>query len=241
MNSDNQARLICPICGWVYAVPLCGRVAYCSKTNRNVWHFGTPLRRMKEGEGGNLLLGMTFHPAPVDYAPPGDIVFGPRRVIEAGIRADALISINPSDQSQTAPAFPFGPVLTLHFDDIPCDAWTDRKLRAWRGPKLGDVQEALAFGRRFQNQTLAVHCQAGQSRSASIALAILADRLGAGNEGRAVDFLLVNGNSKVRPNPGIVRMADAILERNGAIESALEAACEPYVAWRRFWRDHGCL
>lgn len=195
---------------------------------------------MNEGDG-DLPLGTTFHPAPTDYAPPGGIVFYPRMVIEAGIRADALVSICPTDKSQIAPAFHSGPVLTLHFDDIPCDTWTDRKLRAWRGPKPEDVQEALAFGRQFQNQTLAVHCQAGQSRSASIALAIHADRLGPGNEGRAVEYLLADGNPKIRPNPGIVRMADEILGRNGAIESALEAVCEPYVAWRRFWREQGCI
>jgi predicted protein tyrosine phosphatase len=107
--------------------------------------------------------------------------------------------------------------LILRFDDI-SEPNDDFVL-----PDEGSVRSALEFGRRFANEKMMIHCHAGSRRSPAIALAILADRLGAGMEAQAVArmFEIAEWSS---PNMEVIRLADSVLERRGALVSALVKA-----------------
>ena len=178
----------------------------------------------------------------------------PRAVVESGaIAADALISIRPAEQN--AHLFPpvaipegrFGSVLVLPFDDIPCTSWKDgRTGTVWLGPTETHLANAIAFARGVfavePEAFIAVHCEQGKSRSAAVALAVTADRLGSGNEEEAVRLLLENDVEQQRCfNPLLVRLADRLLGRGNAIETALERRCAPFVTWRRYWTRKDAL
>ena len=171
----------------------------------------------------------------------------PQAVIESGdVKADALISIRPSPINQEPaqlpriPAENFGSILCLEFDDIALDTWTDRRGTLWTGPVEAHLQECLAFARAIFDDNpdafIAVHCKHGKSRSAAIALAITADCLGAGREAEAVDVLLKTDELGKRCfNPLIIRQADRLLARDGALENALATSCPRFVTWRDYW------
>jgi predicted protein tyrosine phosphatase len=80
------------------------------------------------------------------------------------------------------------------------------------------VESALEFGKNYES--LLIHCHAGVSRSTGIALAIIADRLGEGNEQEALNELL-----RIRPiavpNLHVIKLADDILSRSGALIDAV--------------------
>lgn len=176
-----------------------------------------------------------------------------------GLRGDALVSVTGKGDPAAridGSAFPLG-VLRISFDDVPCPEWTDARGRRWRGPSEADVSEVLAFARGVRETVgdrqavLPVHCLHGKSRSAALALAIMADSLGPGREAEAVASLL-SGTSAAAPprdealaqmacNPGIVRFADRLLGRDGAIERALAEAMPRFVTWRAYWEARGCL
>jgi len=173
------------------------------------------------------------------------ILVYPRHEIESGnVTADALISIGPSAQSAeiigiAVPQIPpdkFTHVLTLKFDDIPCAKLGNRRgIGTWYGPTTNDVEKSLDFARTHKNVSrVAVHCEQGKSRSAAIALAILCDSIGEGNEEEAVNWLLDDDGQRCF-NPYIVRLADIILKRNGAIEAALDKLCPSFWSWRKYW------
>jgi predicted protein tyrosine phosphatase len=149
--------------------------------------------------------------------------------------------------------YPAG-VLRLAFDDVPMQEWTDRHGKHWQGPSLHQVGLALDYGRTLHETRpgclVAVHCMHGKSRSSALALAMMADSLGPGREEEAVQRLLSRSDqpgaalddaalSQMACNPGIVRMTDRILGREGALERALEAAMPRFVTWRRYWLEHG--
>lgn len=187
-------------------------------------------------------------------APAGRILLArpfPQAEIEAGrVVADGLISITgvadgPATIDETLFA---GNVLRLSFDDIPGGTWSDARGNSWRGPEQAQLRAAIAFAKEVRDQAqgdqvlIAVHCLHGKSRSAAVALAIMAEQLEAGQEDEAVRRLLVYDTmEQVSCNPGIVRMADAMLGRAGAIERALAAACPRFVTWRAYWVRHGCI
>jgi len=171
----------------------------------------------------------------------------PRTLVEAGlVQADALVSIGPSAANSHRVAVPqiaegaFPRLLRLRFDDVPCPNWTDPRGTTWHGPAVADVEATLDLAREvFSLQPdafIACHCEQGISRSAALALAILADRLGAGAEDEAVrQALLGDVEGRRCFNPRIVRISDRLLGRQGAIEAALERRCRPFVTWRRYW------
>ena len=100
--------------------------------------------------------------------------------------------------------------LVLCFDDIasPKDDWVL--------PSKKHVQSALNFADELNGSSLLIHCHAGISRSSAIALAIIAKRLGAEKEKQAcIELEKVNPNSA--PNALVIRLADEILERGGAL------------------------
>jgi len=84
------------------------------------------------------------------------------------------------------------------------------------------VAEALAFARRHKDGALLVHCFHGVGRSAAIALAVLADRLGKGGEKAALAHLL-EIRPEATPNLVIVKRADEILDREGRLVAVVEA------------------
>ena len=102
------------------------------------------------------------------------------------------------------------PQLVLQFNDI------DRVDRHWVAPSIDHVQQAIEFARQHTNGKLLIHCAAGVSRSPALALAIIADRLGADREIEAVDYLFSTYKS-IEPNERVVACADRILDRDRAL------------------------
>ncbi|HEX7857737.1 MAG TPA: hypothetical protein VF503_29010 [Sphingobium sp.] len=78
----------------------------------------------------------------------------------------------------------------------------------------------MEFARAHADGALLVHCYHGVGRSAAIALAILADRYGAGAEPDALEDLLAV-RPEVTPNLVVVTLADQILGRSGKLIGAV--------------------
>jgi predicted protein tyrosine phosphatase len=93
--------------------------------------------------------------------------------------------------------------LVLQFHDI------DMTMLGYIEPEPFHVERALVFARETKGSLL-VHCRVGVSRSTAIALAVTADRFGAGKERQACEWLrLVRPHAK--PNQLVVIFADQIL------------------------------
>jgi predicted protein tyrosine phosphatase len=105
------------------------------------------------------------------------------------------------------------PQLVLQFHDI------DMTTLGYVEPEPEHVQQALTFARETDGSLL-VHCRAGVSRSTAIALAIAADRLGAGNERQACEWL-IKRHPKAQPNRLVVFHADELLMRKQGLFKAL--------------------
>ncbi|MCS4089900.1 hypothetical protein [Rhizobium sp. BK176] len=87
------------------------------------------------------------------------------------------------------------------------------------GPDIHHVDRAIAFAREHLDKRILVHCHVGVCRSTATGLAIIADRLGPGNERLAVEALLASNPDAV-PNLLMIGMADEVLQRNGALVDA---------------------
>ena len=105
------------------------------------------------------------------------------------------------------------PQLVLQFHDI------DMTMLAYVEPESDHVQQALTFAQEIDGPLL-VHCRAGVSRSAAIALAIAADRLGAGNERQACEWLR-QAYPQAQPNRLVMFLADEVLGRGQALIKAV--------------------
>lgn len=106
-------------------------------------------------------------------------------------------------------------------------------------PDLKHVEAAIDFGREHVDHRLLVHCKAGIARSTAIALAIIADRLGKGNEPEAVKYLLQIRN-EAAPNLLLLDMIDDYLNREGRLKNAwlsVENAHEHYADHRKLKRE----
>jgi predicted protein tyrosine phosphatase len=168
--------------------------------------------------------------------------------------ADAVISIRSSTNASTpdlaialaqATRGESARLLRLSFDDI-----ATAKLGHRIGPTMLQITEAIEFGRRVADgrhffdgpvvgpPMIAVHCEHGKSRSAAIALALLADHFGHGREQDAVNILLrTDFENRMQPNPLVINLADDCLFRYGRIDAALAALSPQYLHWRTLWRD----
>jgi len=104
------------------------------------------------------------------------------------------------------------PQLVLQFHDI------DMTMLDYIEPESEHVQQALIFAQEIDGPLL-VHCRAGVSRSTAIALAIAADRLGAGNERQACEWLRKT-YPQAQPNRLVVFLADEVLKRNKALSKS---------------------
>lgn len=123
--------------------------------------------------------------------------------------------------------------LVLQFEDVDTDSL------GIRVATLEDVKRAVVFAQSWTDRSLLVHCFHGVGRSAGIALAILADRLGAGNEPQALERLLAV-RPEVTPNLVVVALADQLLERSGRLVAAVAAweTSAPGLAEARATRLH---
>ena len=106
------------------------------------------------------------------------------------------------------------PQLVLAFED--CD---DASL-GYAVATSEQIEQALAFLQNNREGSLLVHCMHGVGRSAALVLMDLADRLGPGQEDEAVNQLLAL-RPEATPNLVAVAHADALLNRNGALQAAL--------------------
>lgn len=109
------------------------------------------------------------------------------------------------------------PQLVLAFED--CD---DVSL-GYAVATPAQVEEALTFMRAHREGSLLVHCMHGVGRSAALVLMDLADRLGPGEEAKAVSQLLAL-RPESTPNLVVMAHADALLGRNGDLMQALLAS-----------------
>jgi HEAT repeat protein/predicted protein tyrosine phosphatase len=92
-------------------------------------------------------------------------------------------------------------------------------------PTAAQIQQVLDFTAAIAQWEgiLLIHCQAGVSRSTAVALAVCAYLLGAGREAEALAYVL-EARASARPNRWIVELADALLQRQGKLVEALQAA-----------------
>lgn len=135
-------------------------------------------------------------------------------------------------------------LLKLSFDDIGMPEYGH-----FVGPTMTQISDAIAFGRSIADgrhlfdgpsatlPSIAIHCEQGKSRSAALALALLADHVGAGREHDAVNTLMRSDiENRMHPNPLIVGLADACLFRYGRLDAALAELSPRYLGWRDLWR-----
>jgi predicted protein tyrosine phosphatase len=87
-------------------------------------------------------------------------------------------------------------------------------------PAPEHVAQALEFCKGIDGPTL-IHCAMGVSRSAAITFALVAQKLGPGQEEEAVEALLKIKGS-IMPNDLVVQHADAVLGRNGKLIEAFD-------------------
>jgi predicted protein tyrosine phosphatase len=168
--------------------------------------------------------------------------------------ADAVISIRASTEAAEpdlaialaqATGGESARLLRLSFDDIGMERYGH-----FVGPSMAQITEVIEFGRRvidggsfFDGPSvgppmIAIHCEHGKSRSAAVALALLADHLGDGRERDAVNTLLRGDiENRMHPNPLVIGLADDCLFRYGRINAALAELSPRYAQWRELWRN----
>ena len=92
------------------------------------------------------------------------------------------------------------------------------------GPERHHIEALIAYARRIASAEgdLLIHCGAGMSRSPAAALIVLATWYGPGRERDAVEALFKAAPAAI-PNRRMIKIADGLLVRNGALLSALDA------------------
>ncbi|HET7433454.1 MAG TPA: hypothetical protein VFN10_01940 [Thermoanaerobaculia bacterium] len=104
--------------------------------------------------------------------------------------------------------------LRLHFLDADDD----------RGASEEDILRIIAAGRELRSGTARVvlHCWEGISRSTAAAIILLASAMGRGHESDVVSRIF-SLRAVARPNQRMIRLADALLQCDGALIHAIEA------------------
>lgn len=164
---------------------------------------------------------------------PGDIVVASlSQARKHKRRFDAVLTLeDPSCRPANRLRFyrqPAPPHLVLAFEDVDDDSL------GVRVATREQVADALAFARTHSTGSLLVHCFHGVGRSAAVALAIMADRMGRGAERDALDRLL-ELRAEATPNLVVVKLADELLGRNGDLIAAISAweAATPGISEKR--------
>lgn len=155
---------------------------------------------------------------PLEPTPGGVTVAGLSQARKHKRRFDAVITVEdpacrPADRLRFS-RHPAPPHLVLTFEDV------DHDTLGVRVATREQVSEALEFASAHKGGALLVHCFHGVGRSAAIALAILAERLGAGRERDALTELL-RIRPEATPNLVVVKLSDEILGRGGDLVSTL--------------------
>lgn len=145
------------------------------------------------------------------------IVVAPLHELDAAIarwRPSHIVSL--ASPGAEAARLPQGvDILRLTFHDI---AAPRADLTAARRE---DVESLLAFGRTWRGERpLLVHCWAGVSRSPAAAYAIACARADRGREDDLARTLR-EAAPFATPNPHFVRLADDLLDRRGAMATAI--------------------
>ena len=129
--------------------------------------------------------------------------------------------------------------LDLTFDDVevprPGDAWALQRAmsrKRWdaqnglelQAPTSPDAASIIAFARsvRGMDGVLLCHCGGGMSRAPAAALICLAVWAGPGSEVECVESIARARQGAV-PHAGLVRFADALLDRGGTLVDALSS------------------
>lgn len=145
--------------------------------------------------------------------------------LQAGLGVTHILSVDRPEQPTATPAWFTGTHLRVFFDDVESEA--EAKEHGTVSPTLAEVGKALAFGReclkvcRTQMVHLLIHCTQGASRSPALAYVIAAMALGPGQEKAALKHI-IRVRPYASPNRFVVRLADQCLQRNGALEAALQ-------------------
>lgn len=117
--------------------------------------------------------------------------------------------------SRLGAMFPSARIHVAFFDDV------IESTEESGAPGADQVRDILSFGTMVKAEdSLLVQCLAGVSRSSASAYSIACQFVGAGHE-RAVLDRLLSKHPGIRPNLRIVQIADAILDRNGAMTTAV--------------------
>lgn len=108
--------------------------------------------------------------------------------------------------------------LRLCFHDVVEDSGTEL------APSAEDIERLIAFAQRIAgtSRRVLVHCEAGRSRSTAAALILYAVWLGPGGEADAL-ARVIQAVPEATPNRAMVRLADARLQRGGALLAVVES------------------
>ena len=97
-----------------------------------------------------------------------------------------------------------------------------------QAPVEDDLRRILAFAADLEpGAEILIHCWAGISRSTAVAYAILCQAAGPGREAECFNSILTV-RPQAFPNALIVKLADRILNRKGAMQQACEEAISRY-------------
>lgn len=134
---------------------------------------------------------------------------------------DAIISLqDPKARTNEKLVFDRGPIPPRLV--VPCEDF-DLDDRGVIVATEDQVAEVIEFGRAHAAGSLLIHCMHGIGRSAAAALAILADRMGRGEEAAAYAHLNAM-RPECCPNLVMVAIADRLLGRDGALIAAVRDA-----------------
>jgi predicted protein tyrosine phosphatase len=141
--------------------------------------------------------------------------------VVAEVRPGRLISLLPAeDQPATPPTLEDADHLRVLIDDI------GEPQAGLVAPARNHVEQLVAFLRVSPpDVSLVIHCMAGVSRSPAAALTALA--IDAPGREREAAALLRKAAPFACPNPLLVALADAVLQRGGALVAAVDAIGEP--------------
>ena len=138
-----------------------------------------------------------------------------------GAQIGCIISIGDPGQRRPAGMERVAQRLRLEFHDVLEDSAIDT------APCSADVERIVRFAERTAETPLEVlvHCEAGISRSTAAALVLYAVWLGPGTEEEAASRVFA-AVPEARPNRTMLRLADELLQRGGALLAAATRSSE---------------